>query len=116
MLVFSKTGGFRHASIKDGKITLQKLVTEHNFTVDITEDAAAFTEANLAYYDAVIFLLTTGKIFDDNQKAAFERYIRACGGYVSVHSASDTEYAWSWYGGLMGAYFDRIRGHSRLYR
>jgi type 1 glutamine amidotransferase len=114
LLVFSKTGAFRHASIKDGKIALQKLATEHNFRVDFTEDASVFTDVNLAHYDAVIFLMTTGNIFDDNQKAAFERYIRAGGGYVGVHSASDTEYAWSWYGGLVGAYFDRIHGHSKV--
>lgn len=114
LLVFSKTAGFRHASIKDGKIALQKLATEHNFSVDFTEDAAAFTDANLARYDAVIFLLTTGTILDDNQKAAFERYIRAGGGYVGVHSASDTEYNWPWYGGLVGAYFDRVHGHSKI--
>ena len=114
LLVFSKTSGFRHASIKDGKIALQKLATERNFRVDFTEDASVFTDVNLAHYDAVIFLMTTGNIFDDNQKAAFERYIRAGGGYVGVHSASDTEYAWSWYGGLVGAYFDRIHGHSKV--
>lgn len=114
LLVFSKTGGFRHASIKDGKIALQKLATEHNFSVDFTEDAAAFSDANLAHYNAVVFMLTTGTILDDNQKAAFERYIRAGGGYVGVHSASDTEYAWSWYGGLVGAYFDRVHGHSKV--
>jgi type 1 glutamine amidotransferase len=114
LLVFSKTGGFRHTSIKDGKIALQRLATEHNFVVDFTEDASIFTDANLVRYDAVIFLMTTGNIFDDNQKAAFERYIRAGGGYVGVHSASDTEYAWSWYGGLVGAYFDRIHGHSKV--
>ncbi len=114
LLVFSKTGGFRHASIKDGKIALQKLAAEHNVAADFTEDATAFTDTNLARYDAVVFLLTTGNILDDGQQAAFERYIRAGGGYVGVHSASDTEYDWPWYGGLVGAYFDRIHGHSKV--
>jgi type 1 glutamine amidotransferase len=114
LLVFSKTGGFRHASIKDGKLALRNLASEHNFVVDFMEDATVFNDANLARYDAVIFLLTTGTILDDNQKAAFERYIRAGGGYAGVHSASDTEYTWSWYGGLVGAYFDRIHGHSKV--
>jgi uncharacterized protein len=114
LLVFSKTGGFRHASIKDGKVALQKLATEYNYAVDFTEDSSVFTDVNLARYDAVVFLLTTGTILDDNQKAAFERYIRSGGGYVGVHSASDTEYDWSWYGGLVGAYFDRIHGHSKI--
>ncbi len=112
LLVFSKTGAFRHASIKDGKIALQKLAAEHNFAIDFTEDAAAFTGANLAHYDAVVFLLTTGNILDDSQKAAFERYIRAGGGFVGIHSASDTEYNWSWYGGLVGAYNNQAYKHS----
>jgi len=114
LLVFSKTAGFRHASIKDGKIALQKLASEHNFAIDFSEDSTVFTDANLAHYDAVVFLLTTGAIFDNNQKAAFERYIRGGGGYVGVHSASDTEYDWPWYGGLLGSFMDRIHKHSRV--
>ncbi len=114
LLVFSKTTGFRHASIKDGKTAIQQLAVQNNFRVDFSEDSNVFTDANLAQYNAVIFLMTTGTILDDNQKAAFERYIRAGGGYVGVHSASDTEYGWSWYGGLVGAYFDRIHGHSKI--
>ncbi|HEX5689212.1 MAG TPA: ThuA domain-containing protein, partial [Roseiflexaceae bacterium] len=31
--------------------------------------------------------------------------MRAGNGYAGVHSASDTEYDWTWYGGLVGAYF-----------
>src|SRR5690348_1862409 len=81
LLVFSKTGGFRHASIKDGKIALQKLATEHSFRVDFTEDSSVFIDAHLSQYNAVIFLMTTGNnILDTDQKAAFERYIRAGGG------------------------------------
>jgi type 1 glutamine amidotransferase len=39
------------------------------------------------------------------KRAAFERYIRSGGGFVGVHSASDTEYQWPWYHRLVGAYF-----------
>lgn len=69
------------------------------------KDAEAFTYSNLANYDAVLFLLTTGDVLNDTQQAAFERYIRAGHGYVGMHSASDTEYEWPWYGQLVGAYF-----------
>src|SRR5436305_14034136 len=85
LLVFSKTGAFRHASIKDGKIALQKLAAEHNFAIDFSEDSTVFSDANLSQYNAVVFLLTTGNILDDTHKAAFERYIRAGGGYVGIH-------------------------------
>ena len=33
------------------------------------------------------------------------RYIRVGAGYAGIHSASDTEYEWPWYGQLVGAYF-----------
>jgi len=105
VLVFSKTSAFRHDSIPDGIAAIQTLGAENGFAVDSTEDAARFTDAELARYKVVVFLSTTGDILDDAQKAAFERYIRSGGGFVGVHSASDTEYRWAWYGRLVGAYF-----------
>ncbi|HCU51389.1 MAG TPA: hypothetical protein DGG94_16590, partial [Micromonosporaceae bacterium] len=105
VLVFSKTAGFRHDSIPDGIAAIQQLGTANGFTVVATEDAANFNDANLAQFAAVIWLSTTGDVLDATQQAAFERYIRAGGGYVGIHAASDTEYDWAWYGQLVGAYF-----------
>ncbi|WP_459805221.1 ThuA domain-containing protein [Herbidospora sp. RD11066] len=106
VLVFSKTTGFRHDAIPDGIAAIQKLGTENNFAVDVTEDSALFTDANLAQYKAVIFNSTTGDpVSTADQKAAFERYIKAGGGYVGIHAASDGGYSWDFYGKLVGAYF-----------
>ncbi len=105
VLVFSKTSGFRHSSIPTGVAALKTLGTEHGFEVDTTEDAAVFTDATLARYRVVLFLNTTGAILNAEQKDAFQRYTRAGGGFVGVHSASDSEYGWAWYGRLVGAYF-----------
>ncbi|MDG6109515.1 ThuA domain-containing protein [Dactylosporangium aurantiacum] len=105
VLVFSKTAGFRHSSIPNGIAAVQALGAANNFAVDATEDAAAFTTANLTQYKAVIWLSTTGDVLDATQQAAFESYIRAGGGYVGVHAAADTEYSWPWYGNLVGAWF-----------
>ncbi|MFI5928599.1 ThuA domain-containing protein [Micromonospora sp. NPDC051543] len=105
VLVFSKTAGFRHGSITPGITAIQQLGAANGFTVEATEDAGQFTDANLARFAAVIWLSTTGDVLNAAQQAAFERYITAGGGYVGVHSASDTEYDWPWYGGLVGAYF-----------
>ncbi|MGW1003734.1 ThuA domain-containing protein [Streptomyces sp. NPDC002520] len=105
VLVFSKTAGFRHDSIPDGIATIKQLGEANGFTVDATEDAGAFTGANLRRYDAVVFMSTTGDVLDDTQQAAFEGYIHQGGAYVGVHSAADTEYDWAFYGGLAGAYF-----------
>ncbi len=99
VLVFSKTAGFRHGSITPGIAAIQQLGAANGFTVEATEDAAQFTDANLDRFAAVIWLSTTGDVLNAAQQAAFERYITGGGGYVGVHSASDTEYDWPWYGG-----------------
>lgn len=105
VLVFSKTAGFRHDSIPDGVTAVRELGETGGFRVDATEDAGAFTPANLRRYDAVVFLSTTGDVLDAGQQAAFEDYIRHGGGYVGIHAAADTEYDWAFYGGLVGAWF-----------
>jgi type 1 glutamine amidotransferase len=105
VLVFSKTAGFRHDSIPDGIAAVKNLGAANGFGVDATEDGAAFTSRNLAKYDAVVFLSTTGDVLNEAQQRAFEGYIKRGGSYVGIHAAADTEYDWSFYGGLVGAYF-----------
>ena len=105
VLVFSKTTGFRHASIPNGIAAIQKLGKENGFDVDTTENASIFNEDSLKNYTTVIFLSTTGNVLNYIQRTAFERYIQAGGSFVGVHSATDTEYDWGWYGRLVGNYF-----------
>ncbi|MEX0290282.1 MAG: ThuA domain-containing protein [Flavobacteriaceae bacterium] len=106
VLVFSKTEGFRHESIEPGIEAIRKLGEQNDFTVESTEDASVFNEAYLKDFMAVVFLNTTGNVLDQVQQSQMERFIQAGGGYVGVHSATDTEYGWPWYGKLAGAYFD----------
>ncbi|TCK82625.1 ThuA domain-containing protein [Albibacterium bauzanense] len=106
ILVFSKTVTFRHSSaISAGQIVIQQLGKENSFEVEITEDSQVFNSENLKQFDAVVFLCTTGDVLNDEQQEAFENYIQSGGGFVGIHSATDTEYDWPWYGELIGAYF-----------
>jgi type 1 glutamine amidotransferase len=105
VLVFSKTAGFRHSSIPQGVAAIRQLGQANGFAVDTTENSGAFTTGNLAQYQAVVWLSTTGDVLNATQQRAFETYISRGGGYVGIHAAADTEYDWSWYGGLVGAYF-----------
>ncbi|MER7729128.1 lectin [Streptomyces sp. NPDC096323] len=105
VLVFSRTAGFRHSSIGSGVTALRELGAANNFTVDATEDPRAFNPGNLARYEAVVFLSTTGDVLDNSQQTAFEQYIEGGGGYVGIHAAADTEYEWPFYEGLAGALF-----------
>jgi type 1 glutamine amidotransferase len=106
VLVFSKTSGFRHSSISEGKAAIMKLGQENGFLVDTTEKSEYFNEDSLQNYSAVVFLNATGDLLNNYQEADFERYIQAGGGYVGIHAASDAEYDWGWYGRLVGGYFE----------
>ena len=108
VLVFTKTAGYRHGAIDDGKTALEKLALENNFVVEFTEDSAQFNDTKLRQFSSVVFLNTTGDVLYPSQQNAFERYIQAGGGYVGIHAASDTEAKWPWYGKLVGGYF---KGH-----
>jgi len=105
VLLFSKTAAYRHDSIPAARTALMGMQSQGGFIADATEDAACFSATKLAGYQVVVFLMTTGDVLDDGQQAAFEDWVRAGGGYVGVHSASDTEYDWPFYGELVGAYF-----------
>lgn len=105
VLVFSRTMGYRHASIPAGIEAIEEIGRLQGFTVESTEDPSWFADETLSRFGAVVWLSTTGDVLDGAQEAAFERYIRGGGGYVGIHAAADTEYDWAWYGGLVGAYF-----------
>lgn len=103
VLIFTRTAGYRHASIPDGVSALTELAAELGLEVTATEDPAAL----LALDDVavVVFLSTTGDVLDAAQQAGLERFIQGGGGWLGVHAATDTEYDWPWYTELAGAQF-----------
>jgi len=107
VLVFTKTLGYRHDNIEKGVAAIRQLGEQQGFLVDHSEDVGQFTDEGLRPYQALIFLSTSGNLFDEAQQAAFQRYIRGGRGLVGIHAATTTAYEWHWYGDLIGAYFDR---------
>ena len=106
VLVFYKTAGFYHSSIPVAITAIKQLGAKNNLAVHATDAATAFNPVTLAEYQAVVFLNTTGDVLNNAQQQAFEEYIRAGNGFVGIHAATDTEYDWPWYNGLVGAYFN----------
>lgn len=107
VLLFTRTEGYRHDSIEAGVAMFEALGAARGIHFEHTEEATAFTAANLSRFGAVIWLQTTGDVLDDPQQAAFEAYLEGGGGYVGVHAAADCEYGWPWYGRMLGAWFER---------
>lgn len=105
-LVFTRTAGWHHQSISTGVDAIKKLGQRHQFAVDWQDSPNLFTDENLAKYDVLIFLSTTGDVLNDEQQAAMERYIQSGKGFVGIHAASDTEYEWPWFTQLVGRMFE----------
>lgn len=106
LLVFSYTQKYRHKSIEAGIIALEKLAKEKGYLIENTENVNDFNDSNLSGFNALIFLNPTGtNIFNDEQKSAFQKFIRSGGGFVEIHAATDCNYEWEWYGKLVGAFF-----------
>jgi len=116
VLVFTRTAGYAHSSIPNAVDAIEALGERNYFAVDVTNDPASFTDANLARYAAVVFLQTTGNVLPGaNERAAFERYIRQGGGYFGVHAAADmgdVRDNWPFYRDLVGAAF---KGHTNVH-
>lgn len=109
VLLFHKTNGFEHESIITG---IREITTQgegRGWNVVNTENGAFFNRDYLSKFKVVVFLSTTGDILTSEQETAFENFIKGGGGYVGIHSATDTEYEWAFYEELVGTYF---RNHS----
>ncbi|MEV0460326.1 ThuA domain-containing protein [Catellatospora methionotrophica] len=112
VLVFSKVTNFYHDSIPAGVAAVQQLGVANNFEVEATTDAAAFTDANLARFDALVFNNTnstpaSGALLNAAQRLALQNFVRGGGGWVGLHAASASERDWAWYDGLVGTIFDQ---------
>lgn len=111
VLLFSRTVGYRHESIPAAIGAFMDMQAAGAYQAEATEDARAFTAVNLGRFQVVVFLMTTGNVLDSEQQTAFEMWVNAGGSFLGVHSASDTEYDWPFYGQLVGAYFS---GHPEI--
>jgi type 1 glutamine amidotransferase len=105
VLIFAKTAGYHHNSIEKAMPILHDACARKNVLADTTRKDLDITPTSLKKYKAVIFLNTTGDILDDDQQKTIEDYVKAGGGFVGIHAATDTEVDWPWYNKMVGATF-----------
>lgn len=99
VMVFSKTNQFRHEeSIRAGQQFFERAANENNWGIFVTENGAIFNTQQLANFDVVVFLNTTGDVLNSHQKKAFESWLTAGGGWLGIHAAGDGSHEeWDWY-------------------
>ncbi len=112
ILIMTKTQGYREDNITPARLALKAFLEKKGVVVDLSEDAGLFTDTGLVKYKSIVFLKTSGDILDATQQLAFEKWFKAGGGLVAIHSALDTEYLWPFYGILLGgAWFLNLAGN-----
>ncbi|MGK2861486.1 MAG: ThuA domain-containing protein [Chitinophagaceae bacterium] len=104
-LVVTTTKGWHHESLHSGVVAIKEMGFQNFFDVVLFENPNGFTDKYLEQFQVVIFLNTTGDIFDTAQQKVMERFVQSGKGFVGIHSASDTEYDWEWYTKLVGRMF-----------
>jgi hypothetical protein len=104
-LIVTTTRGWHHESLHYGVVALEEMARRDFFDAVLWENPNGFTDDYLKQFQVIIFLNTTGDIFDSAQQRVMERFIRSGKGFVGIHSASDTEYGWDWYTQLVGRMF-----------
>ncbi len=100
--------GYVHENIATSVEAIRKMGAESGFAVDASDDPSVFTDANLKQYRALVFSNSNNEAFSsDAQREAFQRYIRAGGGFAGIHSASGSERKWPYFWSVLGGKFLR---------
>lgn len=106
VIVLTETQGFvHHDAIKEGVKLITKLGKKNNFNVTHANNSKFLSNKTLKKNDVIIFLCTTLDVLNKKEERRMKSFIKSGKGYVGIHSATDTEYDWGWYGKLVGAYF-----------
>jgi type 1 glutamine amidotransferase len=95
VLVYTRTTGYRHASIEAAAETIRQALGAAGFGVLVSADPGQFDPAVLARHTAIILVSTTGKPIGEEagaRLARLESWLRAGGALVGLHAASSTQY------------------------
>jgi uncharacterized protein len=107
-LLFTRTIGFRHASLQPAIDAFEALSRAEAWTLTHSEDGASFAPERLGRHHVVVLLNTTGDVLNSAQRESFEAFVARGGGVVAIHAPAVVSFDWPWYERLIGA---RFAGH-----
>lgn len=113
LLIYQRNGkGFVHDNLAVTAQALREIAAENKWVAEVSTNAAVFSDNNLKRYRAVIFANSNNEAFEnDEERAAFQRYLKSGGGFIGIHSSTGSERNWRWFQQMQGGKFHR---HSPL--
>jgi type 1 glutamine amidotransferase len=102
-----------HADSGDaGVVAIKSLAAADGYDVDVCADYGVFSDAYLAPYDAMVWVMAAPLTWTDSSKAAFEKYVRSGRGFIGLHVAGLTGISktpWPWFDAYLGGIV--FKGH-----
>lgn len=123
VLVYTVSAGYEHSVVKRAAPAELSLVERSlvewgkksgAFEAVASRDAAAFDKESLARFKAVCFYTTGALPLSIAQRANLFEFVRAGGGFVGLHCATDTYAEVPEYGEMIGATFDGHPWHENV--
>ena len=102
---------FDHGEARaEARTVFAELAQRHEWNFSQASDSKIFTDEGLSQIDVIVFDNNSGLLFNESEKAAFEKWVTNGGGVVGVHGASyahkavssDNNAAWPFWYGLWG--------------
>lgn len=121
VLFLTHSAGYQHQVVargEDGTLSLAERqlasYTAGQYLIESSQDCSLISAEHLRDYAAVVFY-TTGELpISERQRSALLAFVRDGGGFVGIHSATDTFYDFPEYGELLGGSFDGHPWHQQV--
>jgi type 1 glutamine amidotransferase len=98
ILLYTLASGFRHDdALGEALRVLPPRLATLGIASEMTSRRADLESENLARFDAVMFLYTSGDVMNDTTRVAMEQFITNGGGWMGIHSATNTEQEWPFF-------------------
>jgi type 1 glutamine amidotransferase len=107
ILFFTRETFFFHtAAHMQGDTLVPNYLRTLGHSVIVSADPGSFTTENLARFDVIVFFVTSGTVFDnDDQRAALRAFVESGRGIAGTHTATATEQNWDFFQKMFGAFF-----------
>ena len=106
-LHFTYSAGYRHDVIPHSRTILTQIGKKSGvFEVTATDDPSEFSSESLKHYAVIMFFTTDELPLSGAHKTALLNFVHAGGGFLGVHSATDTFYNWPEHLDLIGGCFN----------
>lgn len=109
ILIYTRNGtGFVHDNIEASVQALEEICAGLGIETEVTDSPEVFTSDRLTGFDGIVFSNSNNEAFtSEDQREAFQAFIRSGKGFAGIHSSTGSERDWPWFWAMQGGTFLR---------